>query len=286
MGFFYFLGRKKFYIHLLIAIVLSFVILWLVLLSLDLFTRHGKVYVVPDLHGKSLAYLTENNYENFFDFQVIDSVFDKTMEKGSIIIQNPLPGSKVKKGRHVYLTIVAEMPEKVAMPNLKNLSLRQALVTLEAQELLVGRLEYVEYFARNAVVDQVVNNEPIEPGTELRKGTTIDLIVGKGDMNASVALPMLIGMEKEEAIRELHYAYLNLGNEYYIDVDDSTQARVFNTDPHPLTTNMLYLGQQVDIWYRSDLNFDFESYIKEFIPDTIGNDTLQLNTNYDYNEDF
>jgi sporulation-control protein spo0M len=150
----------------------------------------------------------------------------------------------------------------------------------------VGRLEYVEYFARNAVVDQVVNNEPIEPGTELRKGTTIDLIVGKGDMNASVALPMLIGMEKEEAIRELHYAYLNLGNEYYIDVDDSTQARVFKTDPHPLTTNMLYLGQQVDIWYRSDLNFDFESYIKEFIPDTIGNDTLQLNTNYDYNEDF
>ncbi|PLW94690.1 MAG: penicillin-binding protein [Marinilabiliales bacterium] len=286
MGFFYFLGRKKFYIHLLIAIVLSFVILWLVLLSLDLFTRHGKVYVVPDLHGKSLAYLTENNYENFFDFQVIDSVFDKTMEKGSIIIQNPLPGSKVKKGRHVYLTIVAEMPEKVAMPNLKNLSLRQALVTLEAQELLVGKLEYVEYFARNAVVDQVVNNEPIEPGTELRKGTTIDLIVGKGDMNASVALPMLIGMEKEEAIRELHYAYLNLGNEYYINVDDSTQARVFNTDPHPLTTNMLYLGQQVDIWYRSDLNFDFESYIKEFIPDTIGNDTLQLNTNYDYNEDF
>ncbi len=286
MGFFYFLGRKKFYIHLLIAIVLSFVILWLVLLSLDLFTRHGKVYVVPDLHGNSLAYLTENNYENFFDFQVIDSVFDKTMEKGSIIIQNPLPGSKVKKGRHVYLTIVAEMPEKVAMPNLKNLSLRQALVTLEAQELLVGRLEYVEYFARNAVVDQVVNNEPIEPGTELRKGTTIDLIVGKGDMNASVALPMLIGMEKEEAIRELHYAYLNLGNEYYINVDDSTQARVFNTDPHPLTTNMLYLGQQVDIWYRSDLNFDFESYIKEFIPDTIGNDTLQLNTNYDYNEDF
>jgi beta-lactam-binding protein with PASTA domain len=286
MGFFYFLGRKKFYIHLLIAIVLSFVIFWLVLLSLDIFTRHGKVFVVPDLHGKSLAYLAENNFEDFFDFQVIDSVFDKTMEKGSIIIQNPLPGSKVKKGRHVYLTIVAEMPEKVAMPNLKNLSLRQALVTLEAHELLVGKLEYTEYFARNAIVDQVVNDEPIEPGTELRKGTTVDLIVGKGDLNTSVALPMLIGMKKDEAIKELHYAYLNLGNEYYIDVDDSTHARVFNTDPHPLTTDMLYLGQQVDIWYRSDLNFDFESYIKEFLPDTIGNDTLQINTNFDYNEDF
>lgn len=286
MGFFYFLGRKKFYIHLLIAIVLSIVILWLVLLSLDVFTRHGKVYVVPDLHGHSLAELSENKYDDFFDFQVIDSVFDKKMEKGSIIIQNPLPGSKVKKGRHVYLTIVAEMPEKVAMPNLKNLSLRQALVTMEAHELLVGELEYVEYFARNAVVDQVWNNEPIEPGTELRKGSIIDLIVGKGDMNTSVALPMLIGMKKEKVRNELHNAYLNIGREYYIDITDTADARVYKTDPHPLTKNMLYLGQRVNIWYRSDQNFDFESYIKQFIPDSTDTETPQLNNNFDYNEDF
>lgn len=286
MGFFHFLGRKKFYIHLLIAIVLSIVILWLVLLSLDVFTRHGKVYVVPDLHGHSLAELSEKKYDDFFDFQVIDSVFDKKMEKGSIIIQNPLPGSKVKKGRHVYLTIVAEMPEKVAMPNLKNLSLRQALVTMEAHELLVGELEYVEYFARNAVVDQVWNNEPIEPGTELRKGSIIDLIVGKGDMNTSVALPMLIGMKKEKVINELHHAYLNIGREYYIDITDTADARVYKTDPHPLTTDMLYLGQRVNIWYRSDQNFDFESYIKQFMPDSTDTETPQLNNNFDYNEDF
>ncbi len=286
MGFFYFLGRKKFYIHLLIAIVLSFALLWLVLLSLDAFTRHGKVYVVPDLHGHSLDYLTENNFDDFFVFKVIDSVYDKNMDKGSIIIQNPLAGSKVKKGRHVYLTIVAEMPEKVAMPNLKNLSLRQALVTLEAHELLVGNLIYVDYFARNAVVDQLLNAEPVEPGTELRKGVFIDLVVGKGDMNSSVALPMLIGQKKGKVRNELHFAYLNLGNEIYIDVGDTADARVYKTDPHPLTTNILYLGQNVDIWYRSEKNFDFESYIKEFLPDSSGNDKLQLNTNLDYNEDF
>jgi len=286
MGFFYFLGRKKFYIHLLVAIVLSLVVLWLVLLSLDAATRHGKVYVVPDLYGQSLSYLIEENYDDFFDFQVIDSVFDKDLAKGSIIMQNPLAGSKVKKGRHVYLTIVAEMPEKVAMPNLKNLSLRQALVTLEAHELLVGRLEYVEYFARNAVVDQVLHDEPVEPGTELRKGATIDLIVGRGDMNTSVVLPMLIGAERENVKKQLHHAYLNLGNEYFIDVVDSAEARVYKTEPFPLTSSTLNLGQQVDVWYRSELNFDFESYLKEFLPDTIHIDTTQLYNNYDYNEDF
>ena len=286
MGAFYFLRRKKFYIHLLIAIGLSLLILWIVLLSLDIFTRHGKVYVVPDFYGQSLTQLEENNYDDFFDFQVIDSVFDKRLEKGSIIMQNPLPGSKVKKGRHVYLTTVAEMPEKVAMPNLKNLSLRQALVTLEAHELFVGRLEYIEYFARNAIVDQVLNDEPIEPGTELRKGSTIDLIVGKGEMNTSVALPLLIGVSKEEVRKELHNAYLNIGNEYYIDIEDTVHARVYDTDPHPLSEKGLYLGQKVNIWYRSDLNFDFDSYKKKFLPDTTIIDTLHSNTNYDYNEDF
>ena len=202
MGLFYFLGRKKFYVHLLIAIVLSFVLLWVSLLSLDIFTRHGKVYIVPDFYGQTLPEIIENNYDEFFDLQIIDSVFDKEREKGSVILQNPLAGSKVKKGRHVYLTIVAEMPEKVAMPNLKNLSLRQALVTLEAQELLVGRLEYTEYFARNAVVDQLIDEEPIEPGTELRKGATINLVIGKGDMSTSVALPMLIGVKKKDVKNE------------------------------------------------------------------------------------
>jgi beta-lactam-binding protein with PASTA domain len=251
-----------------------------------MFTRHGKVYVVPDFYGQTLSQLEDDNYTDFFDFQVIDSVFDKSLAKGSIIMQNPLAGAKVKRGRHVYLTTVAEMPEKVAMPNLKNLSLRQALVTLEAHELLVGRLEYTEYFARNAIVDQVLNNEPVEPGTELRKGSVIDLIVGKGDMNASVALPLLIGVSKKDIRRELHYAYLNLGNEYYIDVEDTTQARVYDTDPHPLSSEALRLGQKVDIWYRSDLNFDFESYIKEFLPDTTMADTLHLINNFDDNEDF
>lgn len=286
MGFFYFLGRKKFYIHLLIAIVLSLAILWLVLISLDAFTRHGKVFVVPDLYGKSIQELAKNSYDDFFDFQIIDSVFDKKLKKGSIILQNPQAGSKVKKGRHVYLTIVAEMPEIVAMPNLKNLSLRQAMVTLEASELLVGRLEYTDYFARNAIVDQVLNNEPIEPGTELRKGSIIDLIIGEGDMSTNVALPMLIGMPKDEVKKELNYAYLNLGNEYYIDVDDTAQARVYRSDPMPLTNNMLRLGQKVDIWYRSDEKFNFNNYLKQFLPDSIGNDTLQINTNFEYNEDF
>lgn len=286
MGFFYFLGRKKFYLHLLIAIVLAFVLLWAVLMSLDVFTRHGDVYIVPDFKGKTVPELLSDNYGEFFDLQVIDSIYDKHNEKGTVIIQNPLPGAIVKQGRNVYLTIVAETPENVAMPNLRNLSLRQALVTLEANDLPVGNLEYVDYFARNAVVDQLINGEPVESDTEIAKGTTIDLMVGKGRVDAKVPLPLLIAMTPQQAKRALHFASLNLGREYYLDDKDPEHARVYKTKPEALTKDMLKLGQKVHVWYRSDEQFDFESYLEQFKQDTVAIDTVMKQFRIEENEEY
>lgn len=277
MGFFYFLGRKKFYIHLLIAIVLAGIIFWLAVVSLDLFTRHGKVYNVPDMSGLTLKQIGEKGYDRFFDLIVIDSVYDKRYEKGAVIQQHPLPGSSVKQGRHIYLTIVSEKPEEVVMPDLVNLSLRQALVNLETLELPVDTLEYVEYFARNAVVDQMVNGEPIEPGTKISKGTPVQLLVGKGEYETMVPVPVLIGKKKEEARKALHYAYLNVGNEYFTDTEDTAHARVYKTSPQPLKDNMLNLGDKVDLWYRSDEHFDFENYLKQIMLDSLSIDTLIMN---------
>ncbi len=273
MGFFYFLGRKKFYLHFLIAIVLAIVLLWAVLMSLDVFTRHGDVYIVPDFKGKTVQQLLTDNYDDFFDLQVIDSTYDKRNKKGSIVMQNPLAGAKVKQGRNVYLTIVAQTPEKVLMPDLKNLSLRQALVTLEASGLQTGFLEYVEYFARNAIVDQLINDEPIETGTEIAKGTAIDLMVGKGNVEAKVPLPLLISMTPDEAKRALHFASLNIGREYYLDGNNPEHARVYKTRPEALTKEMLSLGQKVNVWYRSDEQFEFKSYRKHYMQDTVAIDT-------------
>lgn len=239
---------------------------------MDIFTQHGDVYIVPDFDGQTLSQMSDKGYDDYFVFEVIDSVFYKSKEKGTVVLQNPLPGSKVKQGRHVYLTIVAQMPEKVLMPNLINLSLRQALVTLESNELITGELEYTEYFARNAVIDQLIIDEPIEPDTEIRKGTTINLVLGKGDFTAKVPLPFLISMKPKEAISTLHYNSLNVGNQYFIDDVDTAHARVYKTNPETLTKEMLDLGQPVDIWYRSDETINFQEYLLEFEPDTIFGD--------------
>jgi eukaryotic-like serine/threonine-protein kinase len=286
MGVFYFLGQKKFYIHLLIAIALMLLSLWLVLGSLDSFTRHGDVYIVPDFTGMTMAQLKEKQYDDFFTLEIIDSVYNKNMGKGEVLMQNPLPGSKVKAGRHVYLTVVSEKPESVLMPNLKNLSLRQALVTLELNDLAVGQLDYVDYFAMNAVVEQLENGQPIEPGKEILKGAIIDLQVGKGTTSISVAIPMLIGKRMIEAEKSIHYAYLNVGNEYFMDGRDTASARVYKTEPQPLTKNTFPLGQKVDIWYRSENLFDFDTYLKNYEIDTLAVDSVLFETPIEEGDEF
>ncbi len=273
MSFFYFLGRKRFYVHVLIAIGLTILLLWLVLKSMDVFTQHGDVYIMPNFNGETLKQITDKGYSDYFVIEVIDSVYYKSKPKGTVVLQNPLPGAKVKQGRRVYLTVVAQIPEKVLMPNLKNLSLRQALVTLQSKELPVGKLEYVEYFARNAVIDQLIGDEPVESGTELSKGTIINLVLGKGDFDVMIPMPFLIGLKQNEVRRKLHHYSLNVGSQYFLDDGDTVHARVYKTDPKTLTKDMLNLGQAVDIWYRSDNIIDFKTYLLEFEPDTIFENT-------------
>ena len=244
--------------------------------SLDVYTRHGDVFVVPDFYGKTVEQLEDNHFDEFFELIVIDSVFDNKHEKGVIMMQNPTVGSKVKQGRKVYLTVVAQMPEKTIMPNLKNLSLRQAMVTLERSKLKVGRLEYVDYFARNAVIDQTINDETVEEGTEINTGIKIDLTVGKGRMQVKAHLPLLIGLRQEQVKRALNYASLNLGKEYFLDGEDTKHARVYKTKPDLLETPTVELGQNISVWYRSDEHFDFEELLIKYKSDTLSIDTTHF----------
>lgn len=276
MGFFYFLGQKKFYLQLLIAMVLTLVIFWGVFKFLAVFTHHGEVYLVPNFTGQTVPDLDQKGFNQYFDLMVIDSVYDVRHAPGSIVMQNPLEGAKVKKGRHIYLTIVAKSLEMVEMPDLRNLSLRQALVLLEEKGLVVKNLKYVDYFAKNAVVDQLLNGDPLDTKTKIPKGTAIGLVVGKGTHPTPVPLPFLIGDKMRDAHASLHYSSLNVGHEYFLDGNDTTHARVYKMEPAFYSHSLLDMGSPVDIWYRSDENFDFKDYIQQMRADTTQQDSVQI----------
>lgn len=284
MGVFSFLTKKKFYLHLAIILLLLFIIAWATLKSLDSYTRHGEVYSVPDFRGQNYHLIVEQNKE-LFNFVLLDSVYQKGAANGSIVQQDPLPGSRVKRGRNIYYVIVAQMPEQVAMPNLRNLSLRQAVVRLENAGLAINELIYIDHFARHAVVEQQYMGEIIEPGTELYKGSAVDLALGNGGDGVKTPMPFLIGMKPDQVKLSLQKATLNLGNMYFID-EDSTHARVFRTEPATFPGNLVDPGTKVDVWFRSDKLIDFKELILTIQSDSISKDSLQriINNLYYFDE--
>ena len=169
MSFLGFLSKKIFYKHLAIAIVISVLLFFVTLKFLDLYTQHGEAYIVPDFTGITITEIEEQNYGDIFDFVIIDSLYDNSKQAGTVVLQNPSPGSKTKLGRNVYVTIVTILPEMTTMPGLKDLSHRQAITLLKSRGLKVGSLSYEPYFAGNAVLASYHEGDSIASGTGIEK---------------------------------------------------------------------------------------------------------------------
>lgn len=259
---FNFLTKRAFYIHLLIAIALVIIIIEVAFFSLKSYTRHGEEIIVPNFIGLNCDSILEL-YSNDYNFILMDSIYSKSFPEGSIFQQDPLPNSKVKKGRNLYYVKISEAPEKVVMPNLRNLSLRQAIVTLKANGLRVGELEYVEHFAKNAVVEQLFEDDTIHPGDEIIKGSALKLLVGYGHGDKKTHLPNLLTVKKENVKNNILEASLNLGEEIYMDNDENGNYRVYKMEPAYDIKTLVTLGSKVNVWYRSETKFDFDSYGRE-----------------------
>ena len=263
MGYFHFLREKKFYINLLIILLTCGALLWLTFRLLDKYTRHDEVYTMPDFVGQDFQEV-KHEYSKDFNFILIDSVYPKGQQPGSIFQQDPLPGSKIKKGRNVYAIIVAVTPEKTLMPNLKNISLREAIGRLDSNGLEVDHLNYVPYSYKNNVIQQFYQNQPIEEGTELVKGSKIVLQVGIGDNKDKVKVPNLIGKPAMEAKRILNLTGLNLGKETWEDRDSTQYMCVRRMSPGP-SSGSVEAGTFIDVSYHSSRTLDFKKEMQELL---------------------
>ncbi|OYT12970.1 MAG: hypothetical protein B6I19_07555 [Bacteroidetes bacterium 4572_114] len=276
MGFFNFLMSKVFFKHLAIAVVIAVALLWLTLKALDVYTHHGEALTVPDFTGVKYYDLEKNDVTDKYGFLVIDSVYDDHLQKGTIVLQDPPAGSKVKQGRKIYVTVVATQPEMIPMPNLIDLSLRQALNELKANGLKLEKMEYVENFAKNAVLAQRFEGDTIIPGMEIQKGSAIELVLGKGLDGEKIEVPFLIGKTEAEVIDILNSSSFNVGFLKYFDERDKLHSRVFNQQPAGSTNYRVDYGSYVDLWFRSDLDFNFDSLIIAYGSDTLRIDSLMV----------
>ena len=165
--------------HLVLAIIISIVIAVVCLIILKSYTRHGREVDMPNFVGQNSVALIDTLLPSDYIIVITDEVYDKTMEPGTIIKQNPEAGEKVKKGRMVYLTVATSEPPTVIMPELRDVSLRQAEIMLNALGLeLEGTILKPSPY-ENAVLEQLHNGRAIAAGTKIKMGDKITLVVGR-----------------------------------------------------------------------------------------------------------
>jgi len=185
MDFIRFIFSKRFLIQLLLATLISLGLLAIVMVGLNIYTGHKKYIVVPDFKGKLVSEVkADENYKNF-EFVVIDSAFEMGQKPGTILTQDPLVNSQVKHNRKIYVTVVSSVPDLITMPDLKFLTLRQAVSMMESYGLKMGNLSYTRSFDEDAVQQQYYEGKPVKAGTKVFKGSIIDLVVGLGSKGLS-----------------------------------------------------------------------------------------------------
>jgi len=265
MSFLGFLLKKKFYIHLGISIVLSVVLLFVTIGLMQAYTRHGDAYIVPDLEGMRYDRLYENEDTRVFNFMVTDSVYDNSLLPGSVIKQNPSPGSKAIEGRMIYLTVVSYTPKMSLMPELKDLTVRQAVTTLRTNGLKIRKLIFTPHFAGNSVLGQYFEGDTLYAGTEILEGSEIDLLAGLGEKHTA-RVPFVIGLTRDDARGTLQMASFNAGREHFLDQPDPIHSRVYRQ--YPQWNGEMFPGDSVTLYFRSDKTFDFDSILISNNPDT------------------
>jgi beta-lactam-binding protein with PASTA domain len=244
-----FFTSKVFLINLLLALVFVAAVFGFTYTYLGSYTHHGESISVPDLRGLKKERMESFVKDKHLRYAIVDSLFELDKEPGTVIEQDPAPDSKVKENRTIYLTVNASLPPKVKMPDLIDVSYRQAEAILQTFGLKVGSLIYKPDLARNAVLGQRYRGSEISAGKEIPKGSVIDLVLGDGLGNTSVPVPELIGLTKGEALFVLKGSSLNIGTVYYDPgTRDSTNAKVYKQSPQASDSAAISQGEAVDLY--------------------------------------
>jgi eukaryotic-like serine/threonine-protein kinase len=251
-----FLLSKVFFKNLGLAVAILVGSVMILLIWLNIYTRHGQARAVPDFYGLTMEETVKLAKKNKLRFQVMDSVYTTIVPRGCIAEQNPKPGFKVKKWRRIVLTVNAFNPEMVAAPDLVGLPIRQASSVLQSAGLEVGKRNYIPDLSVDFVIKQMHNGKEVAAGDSIQKGSVIDLVLGKGLSNERTSVPNLVGMKLERANNTLLYTSLNLGTYIYdssiATAEDTLNAFVFKQNPEYRESARLQLGSAVYLWLTID----------------------------------
>jgi beta-lactam-binding protein with PASTA domain len=176
-----YLTSRVFFGQVAIALVIIAVLGYLFMHWLTFTTDHGHEIAVPDLRKLTEEQVEEKLDELDLDYELLDSVdFRGDYPKFSVVEQDPMPGTKVKVGRKVYIKINSSGFSSVRIPDLIDKTYREAVPTLKALGLEEGTITYVPNLGKDMVLEMRYKGRNLKVGDRVLKASKIDLVLGDG----------------------------------------------------------------------------------------------------------
>ncbi|MDD3491097.1 MAG: PASTA domain-containing protein [Bacteroidia bacterium] len=247
----------------LLAITIFVALAWITLLIVDQYTRHGEFEVVPDLRGMYVeeAQLLLSN-QGLYP-QVIDSVYVRNKKLGTIIEQTPIPNSTVKKDRPIYIIINSRQVRKIPVPDVTDVSFRQADAMLKAVGLNVSGVDYKPSEYKDLVIDIKYRGKSLDPGTRIPENSYLTLVVGSGVGDETVSVPSLKGLTLEDARTETISASVIIGAIQYDVQPSGDEQEYFIYRQRPSAGQGVDAGSRIDVWLSKDKSLQNKSFEEE-----------------------
>ena len=173
---------KKHYIlkHILLLLIVIIALFAGLIFWLEDYTRHGEQKLVPDVIG-----MTEENAATLIlgrelNYEVGDSVFRIGALPGAVVDQDPKADAFVKKERKVYLIINAKSAQMTPLPEVIDLSLRQAQALLIGADFKIKEVVYKPSDYRDLVLEVQYNCKKVEAGEDIPAFSELVLHIGDG----------------------------------------------------------------------------------------------------------
>ena len=163
------------------ALVILVVLIFAVLQWLNFYTRHGKQVAVPDVKGMQVEQAAPYFTEKTLQYVVVDSIYIRNKPAGSILETVPPVGTNVKEGRTIYLTVNSFSAQLLTVPQVTDISQRQAEAILRSLGFANIRTRIVPGAYKDLVTGlENAGGEPIDAGSRIPAATVLVLLVNSG----------------------------------------------------------------------------------------------------------
>lgn len=183
-----FFTSKAFVISIVAALVLTIGGVFAALKWLNITTKHGQTILVPDLRKLDTDQALQLLEKADLRMVVLDTLdYSKDIPPLSVVEQDPAPGNSVKENRKIYVKINAATYGKVILPELQQLTYRQALATIQALGLKEGTISYRTFIGKDVVLGVSSEGKALKAGDKLKKMSRVDFVLGDGRAQLSAA---------------------------------------------------------------------------------------------------